>query len=280
MSTQRQTVSLRALAWRASYNRHLLTAVIVALGGLSLWRTVDPPARVIERPVSSGGVDLAAAAYAQRFTAAYLSFDTDDLQARVAALATFDAQGAAAGSDGYVPPAAGRRTVTAVTLVSRLATPAGERYVIGADTRPDGRIYLAVTVTRDARGALRLVGFPAIVGGPLTGAPIDAPSGAPVEDAPLTAVLSRAVRNYLAGRAQDLAADLASDATVSLPAQPLRLVRLVELRAEPGPGGLVLVTVQAQSRAGEQLTLTYEMAVVQRAGRWLVRAIATNPTGR
>lgn len=279
LSVVRERVSLWRVGWRAAYNRWLLSAVLILCGGLAVWRTIDPPQVIRERPVQTNTVDVAAAAYAQRFATAFLGFDADDPAARTAALDPFDASGDGGAGEGAQMPASGKRVVVGAQVVGRLSVPQGTRFVVGVDTKPDGRIYLAVTVTRDGRGALALVGYPAIVGGPLGGVLMDDPDGEPVTEEPLKQVVGRAMRNYLAGKAGDLAADLTDSAVVSVPVQALALQRVIDLREEAGTRGLVLVTVSARDGAGVVMTLTYEVAVENRAGRWFVSAIATDPTG-
>jgi len=65
----------------------------------------------------------------------------------------------------------------------------------------------------------------------------------------LIAVVVRALRNYLAGSATELAADLAAGAQVSMPALALTLGSLQSLQWAPGAGA-VLAVVQAEDRRG------------------------------
>ena len=280
MSVSRETVSLRALRWRAAYNRHLATVLLLALCGLGVWRTMNPPARVVVRDRATTQVDFAAGAYARRFAVAFLSFSSTDPGARSRALSEFDARSDGASGEGYLAGARGSRRVLGSEVVQRQVAPQGARYVIGVDTVPDGRMYLAVTVTRDRSGALQIVGFPALVGAPLQGPAAPDPSGTPVDDADVSTVATRALRNYLAGRVDDLPADLTRDAVISVPAQPLRLLRVSELRWERGVPDSVLATVAARDRDGSQLTLTYELALSRAQTRWFVAGIHTNPTGQ
>lgn len=280
MSVARETVSLRQLRWRAGYNRHLATVVLLVLCALGVWRTANPPARVVVRERASDRLDLPAAAYAERFARAFLSFSSTDPLTRERALAEFDGRSAGATSEGYLAGGRGTRRVTQTQVVQAVAVPQGERYVVGADTVPDGRMYLAVTVARDPGGALRVVGFPALVGAPLQGSAAPDPGGLEVDDDAVSAVVTRALRNYLAGRVGDLPADLTPEAVISVPAQTLRLLRVSELRWEQGVPDSVLATVEAADEHGSQLTLTYELALSRASSRWFVAGIHTNPTGR
>ena len=68
--------------------------------------------------------------------------------------------------------------------------------------------------------------------------------------------------NYLAGDAENLSADLAGAATVTLPTVPLRLRALEQLDWVSGNGGgAVLATVDATDARGGYYTLRYEVGV-------------------
>ena len=84
-----------------------------------------------------------------------------------------------------------------------------------------GPVYLAVPVARDERGFLYVAAYPALVGPPATNTAADAPTEEDVEDPRLRDVVERAITNYLAGEKRNLLADLAPEAVVSLPAEPL-----------------------------------------------------------
>jgi hypothetical protein len=131
-----------------------------------------------------------------------------------------------------------------------------------------------VPVRRSADGQLSVSGPPALIGGPLVDAKAAPIPRAPVSDAQLRQVVARAVRNYLAGHADDLQADLSPDARVTLPALELRVDGLVDV-TRAGPGA-VLVTVRARDRRGTTYPLRYELTV-RRRDRWYVAAIQTYP---
>ncbi len=97
-----------------------------------------------------------------------------------------------------------------------------------------------------------------------------------VEDRQLRAVCERVVRNYLAADRQDLQADLAPGARVSLPALRLHL-RSVETVAWAS-ASRVAVTVDAARPGGALAALRYELAVLQSGGRWLVKSVVVDPT--
>lgn len=272
----RRRMSLRRLGWQRSYNAVLLSVVLVALGLVGVWRAVDPPRVIVVRTAPTVGVDLPGQAYAQQFAAAYLAYSAAAPGQRTQALAGFAGSQLDAGF-GFQAPNSGSRTVLSTQVVQsfQLAGAARE-YVIGANTQPDGLLYLAVTVARHPDGSLGIVGYPALVGPPLTGDPMQPPVGAAVQNAALQAVVQRALGNFLAGSATNLTADLDPTAVISLPGEPLHLQQLQALSWAPS-GRSVLATVQVTDPHGAQLTLTYQLGVELR-GRWFISGIQTLPT--
>lgn len=276
---ERERVSLRRLRLRWGHNRLLLSLVIVVAGGFCVWRAVDPPVAIVERVPSTVSLDRPAELFAQQLTRAYLTYDSQQPQQRDAALGVFDG-GAGILTRGYQAPSTGSRSVRWSAVEQAFAVPQGTRYIVAADTRPDGPIYLSLTVRRDQDGALGIVGSPAIVGPPVSVPAQDDPTGRDVDDPDAVRVVTRALRNYLAGSGEDLAADLSPQAVVSLPVSPLMLERVTQLGWEEGAFRSVLATLTASSVRGEQLQLTYELALEQRQGRWFVAGIHNNPTGQ
>jgi hypothetical protein len=88
--------------------------------------------------------------------------------------------------------------------------------------------------------------------------------------------VERALRNYLAASAGELAADLTGGARVSLPDLPLNLQSVQRLDWSSDARS-VLAVVQAQESRGVQYLLAYELDVVRVHGRWEVAAIQTDP---
>ncbi len=99
-----------------------------------------------------------------------------------------------------------------------------------------------------------------------------------VNEPALATVVGRALRNYLSASGSELAADLTSEAHVSLPAAALSLESVQHLDWAPGVGA-VLAVVQAQDARGARYTLAYELDVARVQGRWEVSAIQTDPDG-
>jgi hypothetical protein len=101
-----------------------------------------------------------------------------------------------------------------------------------------------------------LVGAPALT----TTAP--EPARQAVSDRAVTEVVERVLRNYLAGSAPELRADLTDDADVTLPTLDLRVHAVPEIDWLAGPGsGAVLATAIAADRQGDTYTLTYELGI-------------------
>lgn len=174
-------------------------------------------------------------------------------------------------------PVNGRQRVEWAEVVQQREPARGEHvYTLAAQTDTDGLLYLTVTVERRADGRLTLAGYPAIVGAPASDPAPAVTRSREVVDSGLATVIQRALRNYLAGSAGELAADLTSEATVSFPGQPLALVAMQRLDWS-ADGKSVVATIQSRDARGVQLLLTYELDVVQVAGRWEVSAVQVNP---
>jgi hypothetical protein len=275
---RRRELSWRRIRWSRTANRRLLAVAIAMTAAFGAWRAVDPPRqRTIVQP-AAGMPDLPAQSFAQRFTAAYLSYDSARPSQRLKALSPFVA---AAGDDdpalGFTVPPAGARHVRATTIAQAYAQPdGGLTYVVAADTDRDGLLYLSVRVAR-RHGVLGIVGYPALAGAPFEGARIAPIRQRDVADAGLRAVVTRALGKYLAGQGSDLQADLATGADVALPTQRLTLGDVSAITWSP-TGRAVAATVHATDPDGARMTLTYELDVQRAGARWFISAIQTLPT--
>ena len=274
----RTRLPARALRWRWSYNRMLLSAAIVVCAGFCAWRMTDPPVRVIERVPAEVQLDRGGELLAGQFARAFLSFDAEDPDLRDRAMAQFGTASSPALA-GYEAPRRGRQAISQTQVAQAFKVPQGTRYIVAASTAAGQTTYLAVTVARGQDGALGVVGPPAVVGPPVSAPARAITPGRDVEDPAVQQVAERALRNYLSAAGDDLAADLASTATVSLPAQPMTLERVDELRWESGAPGAVLVTASVRDTHGQLMQLAYELALQPQQDRWLVAGIQNNPTG-
>jgi len=264
--------------------RWLLSAVAVAGFAASARFAIDPPRGAAPRPVAPGPAppDLAAEGFASLFARSYLTWNAAEPQAHERDLAPFAGPGIDPEA-GLQPPSSGEQRVEWAEVVQeRELTPAHADehvYTVAAQTDDAGLQYLTVNVVRTAGGSLALGGYPAFVGAPATG-PAQASSSQgqlrEVDDPALATVVGRALRNYLSASGSELAADLTSNARVSLPAASLSLESVQRLDWAQG-AGTVLAVVAAGDTRGARYTLAYELDVARVQGRWEVSAIQMDP---
>jgi hypothetical protein len=269
--------------WRIRLRRELPHHLLLAVATMGLLASariaIDPPharlpVALLHRPVPA---DLSAEGYATLFARRYLTWEARDPQMREAALAPYMGAGLEQGA-GLQPPAGSEQRVQWAQVVQERELQAGEHvYTVAAQTDTAGLLYLTVDVVRTAAG-LALGGSPAFVGAPTSGP--SRPQGLgrmrEVSEPALDAVVERALRNYLAGSATELAADLASGAQISMPGLELSLESLQSLQWAPGTGAVIAV-VQAEDRRGTRYTLAYELNVAREQGRWEITAIQMDP---
>jgi hypothetical protein len=267
------TRSLRRARMLAQLPRLLALTVGAVLILTGLRALILPPAQSASDHVRRAAqVDLAALGFAEEVARRYLTFDADpDRRARELAELT------AGGPDddlGLTPGGRVAERVHWVRAVQDQAAIAGGRLVtVAAMTDRNGLLHLSVPVRRDGQRRLTLAGYPALVGAPSV-ARADPTTRRNVSDPDLRRIAVRAVTNYLAGDGEDLAADLAPAARVTLPALAL-IVEETTAVTDAGAGG-VLVTVRAHDRDGTRWTLSYELGVARRE-RWYVTAVHSFP---
>jgi hypothetical protein len=268
--------SLRVISMRARAPRLLLGTLVLILCIAGV-RNIFGGSRATEAaPVARPArYDVGAASFAQSFASAYLTWGpTIPEQQRTTALKPFLAQGLEADA-GLAPSSKSTETVNSTQVAEESRAGAITDVLVVAETS-SGTQYLSVPVTRDERGLLSVISYPAMVGPPATDVTISAPNLSPVEDQGLETVVSRGLRNYLTGEAANLRADLTGEAVVSLPSQPLT-VEDIESVSWFVPGRIVAVQVDAEDRQGAELTLTYQVGVV-RKDRWYIDSIQVDPT--
>jgi hypothetical protein len=242
--------------------RHLATAALLLLVCLGLRSLLPAPAATTAPPPAVAAADAPSEDLALRFARAYLTYDAADPTARTEALAPYlpnaDSQGAGFAADhgsrqvrwedvaSDQPALQGGRAITVAAQVSDMPAP----------------IFLAITVRHDPGRPLSVVGYPALVGAPaLDTHPVE-PARDAVTDPEVTQVVERVLRNYLAGSAPDLRADLTDDAQVTLPTVSLGVERVGPVDWVSGPGsGAVLATAVAADDEGATWTLTYELGI-------------------
>jgi hypothetical protein len=258
--------------------RYLLSVLAVAGLAASARFAIDPPRPLMPKVAARGPAppDLAAEGFASLFARSYLTWNAADPQARERDLASFIGAEIEPNA-GMQPPLSGEQQVQWTEVVQEREPVTGEHvYTVAAQTDKAGLQYLTVSVVRTASGSLALDGYPAFVGGPATSPAQAAEHLREVNEPALATVVGRALRNYLSASGSELAADLTSDAHVSLPSAALSLESVQHLDWAPGSGA-VLAVVQAQDARGARYTLAYELDVVQVQGRWEVSAIQTDP---
>ena len=273
-----RTHPLRRLRLARELPRYAVIALAV-FGVLASARFAIAPPRPPAAPAPAAAapaVDQAAEGYAALFARRYLTWDAREPLTGQQQLETF--VGSQLEPDaGFLPPPRGAQHVEWAEVVqSREGAPGQRVYTVAAQTRPAGLLYLTVGLTRARDGALSLTGYPALVGPPSSRPAAALAPLAPLEDPGLEVVVRRALTNYLAGSAGDLAADLTAGAAVATPTLALELVAVSREGWAPG-GGSVVATVQAADERGARYTLTYELDVTRAQGRWEVSAIETDP---
>lgn len=274
------TITTHAM-WRLRVSRelprHLISAAAVVGLAASARFAIAPP-----RPVSPSSsrpapapADRGAEGYAALFARRFLTWDASRPEASTGALGTF--VGGSMQDAGLTLPSTGSQHVQWAEVVqAREAVPGRHVYTVAVQTDTAGLLYLTVPVDRASDGSLQLTGYPAFVGAPAAQSPATAAAGHEVVDQALATVLERAMRNYLAGAAGDLAADLSPAARVSLPTLALTLESVARMDWSADHRS-VRVLVEAQDVRGVQYTLAYELDVVRTQGRWEVAAVQMDP---
>jgi hypothetical protein len=258
--------------------RYLLGAACVAGFAASARFAVAPP-----RPRLAGhtprpelAADSGAEGYAALFARRYLTWNAAEPGASERALESFIGPAMEPDVGLRLPTSGEQRVEWAEVVQAREPMPGQHVYTVAAQTDTAGLLYVTVAVVRTVNGSLALAGYPAFVGAPASG-PAPSPGRLrEVVDPALVTVVERALRNYLAASAGELAADLTSGARVSLPALALNLQSVQRMDWCPD-GRSVLAVVEAEDDRGVRYLLAYELDVVRLQGRWEVSALQTNP---
>jgi hypothetical protein len=220
--------------------------------------------------------DRAAEGFAVLFARRYLTWDATEPQVTDRLLGPMAGSGMAPDAGLTLPASGAQHVAWAEVVQQREQQPGAHVYTVAAQTDAAGLVYLAIAVIRVADGSLILSGYPAFVGAPTQGGsqlPADAPA---VNDASLAAVVRRALRNYLSGAPEELAADLSDGAHVAVPDIALTL-ETVQSLVWSGDRRSVLAVAQAHDIRGTRYTLGYELDVVDVNGRWEVSAVEMDP---
>jgi Conjugative transposon protein TcpC len=220
--------------------------------------------------------DAAAEGYAALFARRYLTWDATQPQVSEQLLAPMTGPGIEAGAGLSLPATGDEHVLWAEVVQARRLRQGSHLYTVAAQTDTAGLLYLAVGVVRAADGALALDGYPAFVGAPTAGAAEGAEQTREVTDTALATVVERALRNYLAASAGELAADLSDGARVAVPQAGLALDSVQRLGWAQDMRSLLAV-VHAHDARDTGYTLGYEVDVARVGRRWEVAAIETDP---
>lgn len=263
----RDARGLRATRLLARLPRVVLIAtcaVLAVAGARTIFR--GEQLTVATRLPAATASDLEAEALAERFVRTYLEWNGREVAESLRGIAADIAVPSVPGSvrQHVLWTAASRTQRSRATVV----------VTVTADTTR-GLYHLAVPVGR-RNGLLYIEHEPAFVGATPTTTPPDVPIRQEIDDRKLVTVTRRVLTNFLARDRADLVADLDDAAVVVLPDQDAQLLA-VERLDWVIPGRRISADARVRLANRVELPLHYELAVVRRAGRWLVRAINTNP---
>lgn len=268
---------VRRARLQASAPRYLAAAVAILLLALGLRSIVAPP-RPVATPIPASA-DAPSRSFALQFARAYLTYDARRPALRARALAPLLPTSIDRGAGAF--PETGTQRVLWAEVASDQPALVGGRVVtvaagVSTQTAP---VYLAVPVRHPTEGPVSLAGYPSFVGAPLVDNQGASASYSEVSDPAVEEVLERVLRNYLAGSAENLKADLTSEAEITLPTVELRLESVDQLAWLGGAGsGAVLATVLARDGQKVTYTLTYEVGLAYWE-RPYVTFISVIPTG-
>jgi hypothetical protein len=271
--------SMRRIRASAALTRWVVYATAIAGLAASARFAIAPPHPPAAPLPAIEHRDMAAEGFASQLARNYLTFDGDRPDAHRAQLASFVGDQVDPDLGLRAPPGRVQRVWWTQIVQSRTGADGSRVYTVAAQTDRASLLYLSVGVARGRDHALRLDGYPALVGAPLSAAAVMPPEGTQrgVADGALRAMCQRALRNYLARAGDNLNADLTADAAVALPGLSLSMHRLTDLQWAPD-GVSVLASVEASDTDGVSYALRYELDVRRVDQRWEIAAIQTDPT--
>jgi len=254
--------SLRRARYTALGPRYLATAVLFGFFALGVRTAFFPDAQTAPAVRISHGADPPSEDFAMQFARAYLTYDAQRPGERARALAPFSSDQLTYGA-GFTPAAGAQRVVWTVVASDQRALAGGRVITVAAQVSSQRLpLYLAVSVRHDPGRPLELIGYPSVVGAPTVNPRVTPPARSAVTEPAVLQVVDRVLRNYLAGAATNLKADLTADAAVTLPTLRLSVQSVDQTLWVNGPGsGAVLATLTAIDRRGNTYTLTYELGI-------------------
>ena len=269
--------SLRSTRVRALLPRIAIYGVlgIISIAGLRAIIAGPAESPAVAAPSTAGSLDPAAEAFAEGFTAVYLSWDADHLDQRERELAAY-LPATIDSTYGLSPASGSSQQIVWIAAMGAGRSGSVLNVTVAARTDHGKTLHLVVPVARDEDGFLYLAGYPALVGPPPVASAASVPLGEEISDEPLETVIKRAITNYLEGSRSNLVADLTSDAVVSLPAIHLNVTD-VETPTWVVANRRVAVLVAAQDQEHNAWNLRYELDV-RHSDRWYVQGIEADPT--
>lgn len=271
--TQRPLYRVRVAGGAPRLAMYVLVGVLSLAGLGSIARGHKT---INERLIRTGStIDLAAAEYATEFVRAYLTYNAQSPEAaHTRALSRF-ANNAISGEAGMSPQ--GSQTVLWAEPVQDERPSSGGEIVTVAVQTSTASIpqYIAVPVERSSSGALAIANYPSFVGPPAVNQEYSAPDQTAVSAPGLTAMVTRVVTNYLSDNGQNLQADLAPNAQVSLPTVALAVQHVTSV-TWAHPENTVEVQLTAQDPAHSTFSLAYLIGVTQQE-RWYATSIEVDP---
>ncbi len=257
--------SVRRARHGSAAPRYLATAILFGFFALGVRTAFFPAVAAAPPPAASRGADAPSEDFALQFARAYLTYSAEHPGDRARALAPFLSDQLASGA-GFTPAAGSQRVLWAEVASDQRALAGGRVITVAAQVSTQRLpVYLAVTVRHEAGRPLELVGYPSLVGAPAVESRVTPPARVAVTEPAVLEVVDRVLRNYLAGAAPNLKADLTADAAVTLPTMRLSVQSVDQTLWIAGPGsGAVLATVTAADPRGNTYTLTYELGIAYR----------------
>ncbi len=257
--------SVRRARYSALAPRYLATAILFLFFAIGLRATFFPAIAAAPPAPVRRGADAPSQDFALQFARAYLTYDAERPGERLRALAPFLSEGLSNGA-GFTPAAGSQRVLWAEVASDQRALAGGRVITVAAQLSSQRLpVYLAVSVRHEAGQPLELIGYPSLIGAPAVDTHAAPPVRTAVTDPAVAEVVDRVLRNYLAGAAPNLEADLTADAAVTLPTIRLHVQSVEQMLWVAGPGsGAVLATVLAADARGNTYTLTYELGIAYR----------------
>lgn len=274
MRAESRSLSRERLIARAPRIALVTVCGILTLAGLRA--AIAPPAPVQTGAPPAPSAPPAAGAFAEAFVRDYLTWSSQENGGREQRLSAYLADDL--DDDAGLVPASGsdQRVLWAVAAGARASETRGRWQVPVLAALADGRrLTVIVRVAAGAGGSLTVTDYPTLTALASTSAAGADRYGQQLTNPELERVATRAVRNYLAGRGPDLAADLAPGTRTTTPDAPSRLQSIDEISWQHQPRSIaVLATTQLPG--GTRIQTRLHLNVTKQT-RWFITAI--NPQG-